>query len=181
MKDEMDYLKCVYINDSDLHDEFHKGGVYKIQGNEGMRHLLYGNDDFIWFVNHHTLEFSGSPEQGKFVYCDEHGNEQRNYPTGQTNEDYVSTEGEEEVYKKMEQIQESEFIDDMSAAHHIAGIQKFLRQTDSGIELAITGERIAALDEDCNNYQTKQGGVGTLIDFIRTKGKLENLKGLMEQ
>ena len=99
-------------------------------------------------------------------------------------EDYISTPEEDEEWQRLEQKQSQEPVDcSISVAHHIHELQKWLKHIgcDSEAEFRISSEYVWASPDEFVIYEAKEGGVGTLIEYMRHIGGANKCLEKMEE
>lgn len=98
-------------------------------------------------------------------------------------EDYISTPEEEEALMKIAEstvAEEDEKIAcDLCIAIHIQKLQEFMKESGTKLELVIHKDFIA-INDNGDEYRPKEGGVGTLIDYVHTRGKLDSIAEKLE-
>lgn len=84
-----------------------------------------------------------------------------------------TTPEENEEWQRLEQKQSEQFVDcPVAIAYHIHELQKWLKHIgcDSEAEFRISSDYVWASSDTSATYEAKEGGVGTLIEYMRHIG-----------
>lgn len=101
----------------------------------------------------------------------------------QPEKSYTSTEDEEELFGIIEEKQKQSVDCPVAIAHHIHELQKWLKHTgcDDEMELKITSDGLWVSPCAEELYGVKEGGVGTLIEYMRHMGGANKCLEKMEE
>lgn len=98
-------------------------------------------------------------------------------------QDSVSTAEEDEEFQRIERKQQETVDCSVAVAHHIHELQKWLKHIgcDDEMELKITSDGLWVSPCAEELYGVKEGGVGTLIEYMRHIGGANKCLEKMEE
>lgn len=175
VEDVTTVLKCYHAKEDDLC--FTNGKLYVLEHDGASYYVDDDEGDY-----HEVSIVDSSDNEWRPVSSSARLLEHPQTESDETQCEYVCTEDEEELFRKLEQEQEKPVDCPVAIAYHIRELQKWLNHVGcSGeSELRISSEYVWASPDEFVTYEAKEGGVGTLIEYMRHVGGVSKCVEKME-